>query len=163
MTLVKTKQKQPEPHHRKRTGHHHNRGHAYLKTYWPYLPVVTILLCGFVTSSWLSTKHRSVLGYATDMSADSLLADTNSQRTTNNETTLTLNARLNQAAQAKANDMAAHNYWSHNTPSGETPWSFITAAGYTYQAAGENLAYGFTTASDTIHGWMNSPDIAPTS
>jgi hypothetical protein len=54
--------------------------------------------------------------------------------------------------------MAARDYWSHNTPDGQTPWSFITAAGYNYQTAGENLAYGFSTASDTVTGWMNSTE-----
>jgi len=38
--------------------------------------------------------------------------------------------RLDSAAQAKANDMAARSYWSHNTPDGQTPWTFMTAAGY---------------------------------
>jgi hypothetical protein len=71
---------------------------------------------------------------------------------------LALNAQLDSAAQTKANDMAARDYWSHNTPDGKTPWTFIAAAGYQYQTAGENLAYGFGTAGDTITGWMNSPE-----
>jgi uncharacterized protein YkwD len=139
-------------------GQHHHRGQHYLKTYWPYLPMVAILALGLVANSWLGNLHRSVLGYATDMSASSLWSDTNTQRTDNGLGALTLNTRLNSAAQAKANDMAARDYWSHNTPDGQTPWSFITAAHYSYQTAGENLAYGFDTAGDTITGWMNSPE-----
>jgi hypothetical protein len=98
-----------------------------------------------------------VLGYATDMSITSLLNDTNNQRTANGLGALALNATLNQAAQAKAQDMMTNDYWSHISPSGVTPWYWITSAGYSYQTAGENLAYGFATASDTITGWMNSP------
>jgi len=62
------------------------------------------------------------------------------------------------AAQAKANDMVKQNYWSHDAPDGQTPWSFITASGYAYSVAGENLAYGFASAGDTVAGWMNSTD-----
>ena len=54
--------------------------------------------------------------------------------------------------------MAARGYWSHDTPDGQTPWSFMIAAGYDYQTAGENLAYGFDTSADVMTAWMNSPD-----
>ena len=158
MTLTKTKPHRPTMAHRQRTGHHHSHTHHYLKPYWPYLPIFGILVAGFIANSLTSNLHRSVLGYATDMSRSSLLSDTNAQRTHNSEAPLALNAQLDQAAQAKANDMAHRNYWSHNTPDGKTPWTFITAAGYDYQAAGENLAYGFDTAADTLTGWMNSPE-----
>ena len=120
--------------------------------------MVAILTAGLIATSWLGRVHKDVLGYATDMSIQSLLNDTNEQRANNDEGNLQINSELNQAAQAKANDMAARNYWSHNTPDGQTPWSFITAAGYDYQTAGENLAYGFATAGDTVTGWMNSPE-----
>lgn len=158
MTLAKTKPKRQPATQRKRTGQHHKQNRNYAKAYWPYLPIIAVLAVGFFANSWLGTMHRSVLGYATDMSVQSLLTDTNSQRSANGESTLALNGQLDQAAQAKANDMAARNYWSHNTPDGQTPWSFITAAGYNYQEAGENLAYGFATSADTITGWMNSPE-----
>jgi hypothetical protein len=91
------------------------------------------------------------------MSIQSLLDDTNTQRINNGVAALALNGLLDNAAQAKANDMAARDYWSHNTPDGQTPWTFMDAAGYKYQLAGENLAYGFATAADTLTGWMNSP------
>ncbi len=158
MTLTKVKPRRPTAEHRKRSGQHHRHSHDYLKAYWPYLPVLTILTAGFVISGWLGHVHRDVLGYATDMSTSSLLNDTNQQRAGNGEGGLSLNSQLNQAAQAKANDMAARDYWSHNTPDGQSPWTFITAAGYNYQTAGENLAYGFATADDTVTGWMNSPE-----
>lgn len=158
MTLTKQKPRRPTAHSRKRTGQHHRHSQHYIKAYWPYLPIFAILSLGIVLNSWLGSMHHSVLGYATDMSIQSLFDDTNAQRSANGESALNLNAQLDQAAQAKANDMAARDYWSHNTPDGQTPWSFITAAGYSYQTAGENLAYGFDTAADTLTGWMNSPE-----
>jgi len=157
MTLVTPTRRRPPAYHKKVSGSHHRRSKAYNKTYWPYLPMVAIVIVGALFNTVINGKH-SVLGYATDMSVSELLIDTNSQRESNGETDLSLNGQLNNAAQSKANDMAARDYWSHNTPDGQTPWSFMSAAGYNYQLAGENLAYGFTTASETITGWMNSPE-----
>ena len=115
------------------------------------------MFMGLVFNSWYAGAGRNVLGYATDMSAGSLVAGTNSQRIANGLGSLALNGVLGQAAQNKANDMAARDYWSHNTPDGQSPWTFVAAVGYSYQTAGENLAYGFSTSGDTITGWMNSP------
>lgn len=158
MTLTKTKPRRPTKADQQRVGHHHHRNPHYIKTYWPYLPIIAIVSTGFALNTWLSGLHKNVLGYATDISASSLLAYTNTIRTAHHEPPLSINAQLDQAAQAKADDMAARNYWSHNTPDGKTPWSFIMASGYTYQTAGENLAYGFTTASSVITGWLDSPE-----
>lgn len=156
MTLQKQKKKMPTVRQQKRTGQHHKRTRGYHTPYWPYLPMVAIIGLSFFANSWLARPSSGVLGYATDMSVQSLLDDTNQQRVANGESNLSLNTQLDQAAQAKADDMAARDYWSHNTPDGQTPWTFITTAGYSYHTAGENLAYGFTTAADTLTGWMNS-------
>lgn len=98
-----------------------------------------------------------MLSYATSMSVGGLLADTNTSRAQNGVASLKLNGKLDAAAQAKANDMASRNYWSHNTPEGNPPWVFVTAQGYSYQKLGENLAAGFGDEQATINGWMASP------
>jgi hypothetical protein len=90
------------------------------------------------------------------MSSSGLLTYTNQNRANYGATGLTINAKLAAAAQAKANDMASRNYWSHNTPEGNPPWIFVDAQGYDYQKIGENLAAGFSSESATITGWMNS-------
>lgn len=158
MTKRQTSKRRPSATKPARRVQKQQRHYLRLKPYWPYVPVLLILGFGLLFNSRLAHAHRSVLGYATDMSIQSLLDDTNQQRADNGEDNLALNAQLDQAAQAKANDMAARDYWSHDTPDGQTPWSFIIAAGYSYATAGENLAYGFTSAADTITGWMNSPE-----
>jgi hypothetical protein len=155
--VVAVKQKPKNTvHHRKRRGGHQKRSNHFVKTYWPYLPMLLLVGIGlFLNGMW---AHASgVLGYATDMTSGGLLSGTNVQRTQNGLGSLSLNSSLSQAAQAKANDMVARNYWSHTTPDGQEPWTFINKTGYAYQAAGENLAYGFSTSGDTITGWMNSP------
>ena len=137
---------------------HHRRSSHYLQPYWPYLPMVAIVVAGIILNSWVGSINKNVLGYATDMSVSSLLSGTNNQRVANGLGALALNSMLSRAAQAKAQDMMTNDYWSHVSPSGVTPWYWITNAGYSYQTAGENLAYGFATSADTITGWMNSPE-----
>lgn len=145
--------------HRKRQGKHQKRTSHFLKVYSPYLPLALFIgLSLFITAGWRPhTGRPGVLAYATDMSVSGLLSATNQQRSANGSASLGSNSALNSAAQAKANDMVARNYWSHNTPEGNAPWTFITNAGYNYSSAGENLAYGFETSSSTVTGWMNSP------
>jgi hypothetical protein len=101
--------------------------------------------------------HAQVLGYATDINTSSLYSLTNQQRSANGLAGLSYNSQLAQAAQNKAADMFAKNYWAHNSPDGLTPWYFILGAGYQYTTAGENLAEGFSTSAGVMDGWMNSP------
>jgi hypothetical protein len=81
---------------------------------------------------------------------------TNSQRAKYGMGNLSWNYKLVNAARAKAQDMINKDYFSHNTPSGETPWTFILNAGYNYIYAGENLAMNYSVAEDVINAWMNS-------
>lgn len=158
MTLTKPKQVRRPANHHKRTGQHHRQTHHYVKSYWPYLPVFAVLSLGMFFNSLIARQHHSVLGYATNVSAQALLAETNGERTSHHQPALQLNQALTAAAQAKANDMAKRNYWSHVTPDGKQPWSFIAASGYQYEAAGENLAYGFGSSQQIITAWMNSSE-----
>jgi len=158
MTLTKQKRPVQRPaNHPKRNGQHHRQSQHYAKAYWPYLPVFAVLGLGLVLNSWITHMHHSVLGYSTNISSQVLLAETNGQRLSNHESALQLNAQLSAAAQAKANDMATRDYWSHVTPDGKQPWSFVDTAGYKYEAAGENLAYGFGSSDQVMTAWMHSP------
>jgi hypothetical protein len=142
-------------HHKKRRGEHQKRTKHFHSVYLPYLPGVIITLFSLFLGGF--RPPHSTLAYATDVNISGLLQSTNTQRQQSGKASLSLNTKLNSAAQAKANDMVARNYWSHNTPDGQEPWVFISNAGYDYQKAGENLAYGFTSSDETITGWMNSP------
>jgi len=153
---TRPKQRKNTIQHKKRHGHHQKRNSHFVKTYWPYLPLLFIVGLGMFVNSLMLHK-TDVLSYATDMTQSGLLSSTNARRAEHGLGALALNATLSQAAQAKAADMAARDYWSHNTPDGKEPWVFISQAGYNYIAAGENLAYGFATSNDAVIGWMNSP------
>lgn len=98
-----------------------------------------------------------VLGISFNITSTDLLAITNQRRQENGLGPLTMNDKLAQAAEQKAMHMFANNYWAHIAPDGTTPWYFIKNAGYEYLYAGENLARGFTTSSDVVTAWMNSP------
>ena len=103
-----------------------------------------------------TAQQFQVLGYATNISTGALFDLTNQERANNGVGRLSLNSQLSSAARAKADHMIANNYWAHTSPSGVSPWSFITNAGYEYQTAGENLAKDFMSSSGVIAGWMNS-------
>ena len=92
------------------------------------------------------------------LSASDLLNDTNAARALDGEAALQINSLLMQAAENKALDMSSQGYWAHFRPSDhKAPWDFITATGYTYRVAGENLAKGFRTSRGITDAWMKSP------
>jgi hypothetical protein len=69
---------------------------------------------------------------------------------------LTLDTRLRCAARKHAKDMGVKNFFSHTGSDGSTPWDRIKKAGYSYADAAENIAWGYTTPTDVVAGWMAS-------
>ncbi len=108
-------------------------------------------------SSSLNPIASQIRAYA-DISTQELLNFTNQKRAENGLQTLSNSPQLADAANKKASDMFAKNYWAHNAPDGTTPWVFIKASGYNYVYAGENLARGFNSANDVVNAWMASPN-----
>lgn len=124
--------------------------HDFLTVYLVFAFVLVFFVKNF------SNQLSNVLGFATDISTDRLYQLTNDERAKNGLPPLTYNGQLAQAAAAKAQDMFAKNYWAHFGPSGESPWGFISGAGYSYQVAGENLAKNFLFSQNVMDGWMAS-------
>lgn len=129
-----------------------------------------ILVANFDNENFLGAENQSqtpaesnaVAGnadYSEGLTFDNakLLEGTNRERGGAGVNPLTISDKLNASAQKKCEDMVAKNYWSHNDPQGNEPWHFFTDAGYSYNDAGENLAYGYIKEGDVITGWMNSP------
>lgn len=67
------------------------------------------------------------------------------------------NGLLAAAAQGHAQDMAANNYFSHNSRNGATFATRIRAAGYRYRLAAENIAAGQQSPEEVVDTWMSSP------
>jgi uncharacterized protein YkwD len=109
-----------------------------------------------LTYNVTATGRPQVLGYATDISASGLNSATNQQRANAGLGALRINSALNQAANNKAADMFAQNYWAHTSPEGKQFFTFIQEAGYSYSIAGENLAKNFSTSDGVVTAWMNS-------
>ncbi len=108
------------------------------------------------TSAPATTTSTSAPTTPASSQAAQVLSLTNAQRTANGCAPLTVDARLTSAAQAHTEDMATNNYFSHDSQDGRSPFDRMTAAGYRFSTAGENIAMGYRTASDVMNGWMNS-------
>ena len=66
---------------------------------------------------------------------------------------------LASTANAHSADMANADYFSHYAPSGASPFDRMRAAGYSYRAAGENIAAGRSLADPAavVQAWLKSP------
>lgn len=105
----------------------------------------------------LTIARPGVLGYSSEITAQKVLDQTNARRQQSGLPPLKLNKTLSQSATSKAANMFEENYWSHNSPSGKTPWDFFKAVKYQYSVAGENLAKDFYDTDTMMRAWMNSP------
>lgn len=66
------------------------------------------------------------------------------------------NSVLTTAAAAHSSDMAANNYFAHDSQDGRTPGDRITAAGYPWATYGENIAAGYASVQAVVDGWFGS-------
>ncbi len=90
----------------------------------------------------------------------------NHERATNGELPLTVDSRLQFAAEDHARELVSANYFAHVSPSGVTPVDRIRATGYIPgpefgYIIGENLAWGtlsLSTPQAIVEAWMASPD-----
>lgn len=82
---------------------------------------------------------------------------TNAERTAFGVPTLQRNALLDEAAQRKAEDMAAKGYYAHISPEGRTPMDWVEEAGYRYQIVGENIVVNRPDAEAVLRAFMGSP------
>jgi hypothetical protein len=138
------------PHHRNNY-HPHILGHRVLGLFSLLLMAVKVATIAIIALGPV------VPAFSSAITTTNIINLTNDARVTSGLAALGSNSLLAKAAQAKADDMLARQYFSHNTPDGKTPWTFIQAAGYSYLMAGENLAVDFTEAENVQSAWMNSP------
>ncbi|MEF9881257.1 CAP domain-containing protein [Streptomyces sp. P9-A4] len=65
--------------------------------------------------------------------------------------------RLRAAAQAHADDMAARDYYEHDSPEGRDAGDRMSGAGYAWSTWGENIHRGPKTPERAMEDWMDSP------
>lgn len=117
------------------------------------LLAMTLVAAGAIYFLGRASAQQSLS--ADDINPGQMFSLTNSERRAAGAPNLKLADSLNKSASDKCADMAARNYWSHNTPEGTEPWALI-ASQMSFAAAGENLGRGFTSADQVIKAWMSS-------
>lgn len=95
------------------------------------------------------------LALLSTLSADVIIL-TNEERAKYGLPALADDSQLTRAAQGHAEDMAQNNYFDHIGLDGRTPCDRITAAGYIWNACGENIAAGYSDAASVVNAWMSS-------
>src|SRR3989344_5925368 len=106
----------------------------------------TLALILTVTVTFISFFGAVPVRAQTPLAPSAIVALANQDRAAQSIGQLIEDPLLNEAAQAKADDMAAKGYFSHLDPGGNAPWMWLKKAGYYYWSAGENLAVNFSDA-----------------
>jgi uncharacterized protein YkwD len=88
---------------------------------------------------------------------DAIVLKTNSLRNKAGLRPLTSNKVVELAAQRKAEIMAETGEFAHFLSNGKTPWSELVALGFSFSAAGENLAVHFSKPDELVEAWYMSP------
>lgn len=83
-----------------------------------------------------------------------VLALVNSERAAAGLSALTLDSKLCALADIRAKEIVMS--FSHTRPNGTSCFTVFKENGVSYRYAGENLAYGQTSAKSVMNGWMNS-------
>lgn len=69
---------------------------------------------------------------------------------------LTQDLRLQKTSEMHASDMAANGVLSHTGTDGSSPFTRITASGYSWSEAGENIAYGQSNVPIVMTAWESN-------
>ncbi|MCD7809428.1 MAG: CAP domain-containing protein [Erysipelotrichaceae bacterium] len=104
-------------------------------------------------SSSSSSNSSSSNGLKTSVASE-IVSLTNKQRTNNGLSSLTVSAKLTQAAQLRAKEI--YQSFSHTRPNGSSCSTVFDEYSYSYSACGENIIYGYNSASSAVTAWMNS-------
>lgn len=69
---------------------------------------------------------------------------------------MSINGRLQNAAQAHSNDQAAMGRMTHTGSDGSSLGQRVTRAGYSWRSVAENVARGQTSVTAVMNAWYNS-------
>lgn len=98
-------------------------------------------------------NQPKLFSYATDIDTKSLLEQTNQVRQNNGQALFASSELLTKAAQSKAQEMIAKNYWKESNSTSAA--NFLKNYNYKFSSVAENLAYGFTTTDEIVSGWLS--------
>ena len=106
------------------------------------------------TQNNITTNKNDVSSTPSNLEKE-LLDLINEKRVAYGLSKLTFDTATQKTARAKAEDLVANNYFSHNSPTYGTPFEMMKNFGVTYKTAGENIA-GNSTLEGAVNAWMNS-------
>src|SRR6476620_525232 len=111
-------------------------------------------------SSDILTRERSASQVAPSPTNQNfinrVLELTNIERSKLGLSPLILNTQLLNAAENHSQNMALQDFFSHTGKDGSSLGSRISATGYQFSAAAENIAAGSSTPEQVVSSWMNS-------
>jgi uncharacterized protein YkwD len=86
-----------------------------------------------------------------------LVAAHNRVRAAHHRPPLSVSGPLEAAAREHARDMARHRWMSHRGSDLSSPFRRMSAQGYAFRRAGENVAASYRSVDAVMKGWMFSP------
>ena len=117
------------------------------------MPLYVLLLA----LSWEDFFREKTTGFADlERVRREMLARVNRERATHGLAPLRRHPRLDDAAQAHAQDMFTRRYYAHDTPESKSVMDRIQALGFRARYAGENIARGQYSVDEVMDGWMGS-------
>jgi uncharacterized protein YkwD len=121
---------------------------------WETTPVVadTSTNAGTETATAISeTKVETIAAFKSQV-----VALVNAERAKLGLSPLVEAPKLNNMADVRAKESVSS--FSHIRPDGTICSTIFAEYSLNYKSAGENLAYGYKTAVETVNAWMNSPE-----
>lgn len=110
-----------------------------------------------VFATMTPVPFSSVCNFLNDSGKENeILLLINQLRTSANIKPLKMNEKLTIAARLHSQDMACNDYFSHIGSDDTSPYDRITKQGYSYSAAGENIAGGNSSPQTIVDGWISS-------
>ncbi len=101
-----------------------------------------VFLCSVIAVAWSFPRIVSAAPVARSANPKlerTMLTMINDDRAIAHVAPLRMGSNLTRVALAHSLDMANHDYFSHDTPRGESPFTRIEAAGLHFREAGENI------------------------
>jgi hypothetical protein len=144
-------------HHYFIPSHHNNFRPHYLQVQSILINIAVVVLLFLIALGVQSLVIKSPSSQVGAVIAGVLVDLANQDRVAEGLATLAVSKTLQEAAQKKADDMAAREYFAHESPDGKSPWYWFGQAGYDFRFAGENLAVYFSDSEEVEKAWMNSP------
>ncbi len=118
------------------------------------IAVVGLLVSGCTGVTFVSPEYAA--RPVQPLNQQAALAEINTFRAANGLPSLVLDARLSRAAAAHSADQAGRGRMGHNGSDGSRPMDRAERVGYRPKIASENVAAGYKSFSDVMHGWEGS-------